>query len=329
MFLSYKPRTLLVALLGTLALSPCFAVPVGAGSNPPQSPSSGGGPATPAGKAIPIRLPPAPMKNGQKAPPEFIMFITKWMEKKEDRFRAMASSKGGTEGWAQFDFEVETKLRQGIDIESSIDVREQRIYADQTLAADWVFAPGNNHKGLIVELKVESSSQKGAALASKALKDQRKILSPLTEKYKDYQRAVVAIAWTPITQRALVDANMFPLADWKITMKSHPGQEIKLYEWNGELKGTDSPSGSNPLAANVPLAHPGKQSLTFGNAPSQRPQTPSSQSPGGQVTSQTLDSPETPSKKVHKVRDLLRKLKLHRRSNKNPPEDHAMRTKVF
>ena len=97
-------------------------------------------------------------------------------------------------------------------------------------------------------------------------------------------------------------------------MRSHLGQIIRLYEWNGE--GEDAPISSNPLAANAPpLTNPGQHNLPFHILPdAQSPHTPGGQTPGGQtpssqITDQTPSDIQTPSKKPNKAKDFLARLK--------------------
>jgi len=58
------------------------------------------------------------------------------MRKSEHRLRGSKHSNGGTEGWVQFDFEMETKYRQGIDPETDIGMREKKVYAGTKQAVD-------------------------------------------------------------------------------------------------------------------------------------------------------------------------------------------------
>lgn len=203
MFLFYSPRILLAALLVSLAVSPCLTIPVGPATTRSQSPVPTGGPSTP-GKTALTNVPPAPQKGHKKAPQEITEYVVDWMESKETSFRGMSPTQGGTEIWCQFDFEIATKLRQGIDVENEkITVREQPVYDNGRLKADWVFPHTNQHKGLIVELKVESKSQTQTDLVNKIVKDQKKVSGLLDDQYKDYDTAVLAILWNASTRKLL------------------------------------------------------------------------------------------------------------------------------
>jgi len=287
MLLSYKPRILLGVLLASLAFLPCLAVPI----DPSQQPAAG--PSTPEGKnTLPDQS--APAKGGRKASQEVTNFVADWMREKEIYFRAMESSTGGTEGWCQFDFEVECKKRNGLDFETSIGMRENKVYTKKQTAADWIFAPGNNHKGLIVELKVESTHQKGTILKSLIVKDQIKIAGKYKAEYAEYDKAVFAIAWTPESRREMENIEMIPVRGSGITMKSHPDHIITLYVWSGDLPTETASNLFSPDAD--PLENKGK-GIAFHPSPNtQPPQTPIGQSPGGESPDQTPGNSQTPSK---------------------------------
>ena len=144
----------------------------------------------------------------------------------------------------QYDFEVGTKLRHGLDPETQIDIREKRVYAKADDAADWVFAPGNSHKGLIVELKVESSSQYSPVFATKVVNDQKKVAGAMKDAYKDYDRTVLAIAWKEETKKALKANNMVAVEHSTIHLKK-TNEYIQLYQWTGE-SATDEVDPKNP-----------------------------------------------------------------------------------
>jgi hypothetical protein len=261
--------------------------------------------------------PSAPQKEYKKAPQQVTDHVVHWMKSKETSFRGMASTQGGTEIWCQYDFEIATKLRQGIDVETKMTVREKSVYDNVRSKADWVFPSQNHHAGLIIELKVESSSlkQKGKELAKLVVKDQEKVLGKLNKGYEEYQQGVFALAWTPETHKALKDVHMIEVAGSRINFKSRPSEYICLYEWDGETAGEvkEDTSSSNPLAPNAPLANPGAQTLPFHNTPgTQRPQTPGTQMPGVKDTDETPGGMQTPSKKPKSskgVKGLLNMIK--------------------
>jgi len=81
-------------------------------------------------------------------------------------------------------------------------------------------------KGLVMELKVESSTIKGKTFATKVADDKKKKkIKPMKEKYKDYDKAVVALAWSEVTHQELVEIGMIPVS----------GTEIRTGDYNIQL----------------------------------------------------------------------------------------------
>lgn len=325
MFLFIKPQILLATFLASLTVSPCFAVPIGSGSSSPQPSNTAEVVTTPANKITMDHPAQAPIKGEGRAPVEITSFVADWMRKSEARVRGMPFTQGGSEAWVQYDFDVETKLRQGISPESPTKFREVKVYEGSSKAADWVFPEGNNHKGLIVELKVESLAQATSTFASLVLADQKKVGGTLKDEYKDYDTAVLAIAWEPATKNALTKINMIPVADAKIPLTTIPGQSVQLFEWKNDSneKKTESGDPSSSLEANTPP--PKKAGLQLRPPPgAQIPQTPKVESPSGQPGDQTPGIPETPSKKTGKLKEGLKgavgKLKLGGTSKNGPPK---------
>ena len=351
MFLSYKPRKFLAVLLASLALSRCLAIPV----TPPSTPMA-------KNLANAPEKPGAPLKSGKKPPLEITKFVAGWMRKSETRLRGAMVTKGGVEGWVQFDLEVETKLRYGLDPETPIKLREERVYGKTDDAADWVFAPGNSHKGLIVELKVQSSSQHGRGLAAKVKKDQLKISSALQDKYKDYDRTVLAIAWDKVTQTELEKEHMVAIPKSRINLLSEAharaGNVIQLYQWTGELLKDGSqeqadnsrslinpdstaefegrgPSlaftGSETERKNTPSPHSseGTADKTPGNtgSPSKQPSTkPAAQAPDEKITKQAPGGATTGSKKpstAQRIKDFVHLGKANDKGGKGDKKPSA------
>jgi len=319
MLLSSKPRTLVEVLLALLALSQCIATPVG---TPPSTPK-GKGP-----ESLPSQN--APLQQGKKATQPITLFVASWMKRSEDRLRGMPSSKGGTEGWVQFEFEMETKKRQGIDLEAQTNIREQSVYSKTDDLADFVFPPSLDkvHKGLIVELKVESSTIHGATFVKKVVRDQEKVSGGIQDKFKDYDKSVIAIAWEPATHTALIAAGMIPVAGTDVKLKS--GNIIKLYEWTGELKDAADPSGTGSKSSSGIATPSGQQSIAFHPATdAQKIGTPPIQSPDDKTVGKTPSDTTTPSKQPSKVKDKVKdKLKETTKnlfgsgSNKKGPNDN-------
>ena len=315
MLLLWTPRILLTFLLASLAISPCLTVPVGTGNTPPPPPTPNtnpGGvaaPVTPAGKPSALFSPTAPHKKKLEAPIEVTQFIVNWMKKSQFRLRGSVGSNGGTEGWVQFDFEMECKERQGISPETRIGMREIHVYAGNraaAAAADWVFDPGNGRRGLIVELKVQSKSQFGTRFARLVRDDQQKVSGELKAKYKNFDVGVYALAWGEDTKKELLTkANMVAVPSSEIPLQ--PEGSLMLYKWDGDL--VNPPAESNSLAAGVPLANPQAQKLSFKNPPT------SDQTPGPVTDSTAAQTPggpdtQTPSKNPSKGKGTINKLKL-------------------
>jgi len=247
MLFSFKRPTLLAIFLALLAVTQCLGVPVGTGSTPPPSPDIK--PLTPPNQgSSSVSQPGAPKKPVVEAPPAVLNYLVAWMKRSETRLRAASATKGGIESWVQFDFEVEFKVRQGINVEKDIEVREIRVFGKGLQAADWVFPPGNGKPGLIIELKVESAAQHGARFADLVVKDQEKISSELKVGYEKYDRAVLAIAWERNTHTKLLEKNMKPVEGVEIKFETRPNDIIRLYQWTDGSGGIMDTGGASSIA---------------------------------------------------------------------------------
>jgi len=175
-----------------------------------------------------------PIKE-RRALREITQLFTGWMKREETRFRAMESSNSNPETWAQVSFAVEVKLHHGIDVETPLQLHTQQVYAQNPLkAAALVIDSGNDGKGWIIELKIESKSAEGMEFARMVVEDQRNVSGGLKDEYKDYDVFVLAVAWKETTRRALRDVHMDIVPGSEIQMKTK-NQQIMLFEWNGEV----------------------------------------------------------------------------------------------
>lgn len=236
---SYKPSVLLTALLVSLAFSPCWAIP-----GPPETPVK-----PDPGKPVP---PDAPPRHGGQGTLKVTRYLSDWMRSQRDKLTMAPYTKGGIESWVQFEFEYAIKKFMKIPIETIVPFREQHVYEKSSLAADWVFKSDIEQstvstRGLIVELKVESSTQTGKTFVDAVKKDQQKISGGILPAYKGYETAVLAIAWNKDTKSQLEakdnkeDSEMVAIAG--AVIKLHDGRTIQLYEWTNP--GTNKrPAGS-------------------------------------------------------------------------------------
>lgn len=152
MILFYDPHLLLAILLTFFAVSPCWATPIEPPSTPPQRPG-GQGPATPGG---------APAKGGARTTFKITEYLQEWLHEQPEA-DGFPYSKGGVESTVQYLFEYHFKKYMGLSVQSQLKFREELVYQAKKQAADWVLHPDImaktvHTKGLIVELKVESSS---------------------------------------------------------------------------------------------------------------------------------------------------------------------------
>jgi len=295
MFPTHKPHILLAIFLVSLAVSLCLAVPVETSSTSLLLlPRADRDPSTPAGAAGGKTTVPAPIKGGGKAPKEITDLVAKWMKTREEMFRGMPSSKGGTEGWCQYQFEMDQKKRMGENAEKDIELREIAVYTKNQFA-DFTFREDNIQKGLIIELKVESSMIKGSKFAAKVKEDQEKVQGGFKPNYQDYLKGVLAIAWSEETHKELTEINMVPVAGGTIALQTKK-LEVKLYVWTGEKAGEVASSSQDPFSDSAAPGG-GNHGLFSGQqAGSETPQEPGGQTPGNPI--------DTPSKTKDKTRKI-------------------------
>lgn len=162
-----------------------------------------------------------------------------------DMFKGLPYTNGGIEIWIQYGFEYAIKKAMEIPVQTKIPFREKKTYENTAQFADWVFTPNMDPrnsistKGLIVELKVQSSTIGGTKFADLVLADQKKISAGRQADYKSYDTAVLAIAWDPSAGQALEKINMTPVRDIEIVLVDR--RVIKLYEWTEAPTATGSP----------------------------------------------------------------------------------------
>jgi len=316
MLFSFKRPTLLAIFLALLAVTQCLGVPVGTGSTPPPSPDIK--PLTPPNQgSSSVSQPGAPKKPVVEAPPAVLNYLVAWMKRSETRLRAASATKGGIESWVQFDFEVEFKVRQGINVEKDIEVREIRVFGKGLQAADWVFPPGNGKPGLIIELKVESAAQHGARFADLVVKDQEKISSELKVGYEKYDRAVLAIAWERNTHTKLLEKNMKPVEGVEIKFETRPNDIIRLYQWTDGSGGIMDTGGASSIAPGPATDLALRPASSKPN--SEIPQIPGGQTPSAGTTQTPVGESQTPSKASSKTKGVLNKLKFGKKKGPQPP----------
>lgn len=135
---------------------------------------------------------------------------------------------GGWEGWAQV--ELECFFHQ--EMETALGAAEVRVYADKSLAADFVFDPPgapktSNKKGIIIELKRENANMQDMKAEVQAVIE--KLKKPVDAKYKDYDRAALAMAYTPKAQRDMQDLGMTSVGPGVALTGNEEGMTLKLY----------------------------------------------------------------------------------------------------
>ncbi|EPE35823.1 hypothetical protein GLAREA_05161 [Glarea lozoyensis ATCC 20868] len=215
MITSSKIGRLLALLVAFLALSPCWASPApshnhdlvlahskdsgGKGKDkrtrpttPDNKPGGGGG-----------SPPNAPGRENTVTRFSLTKTLSKWLDSKKEILPYMVDQKGGIEGWVQAEFAA--YVRKGLGSQDSTTIsREIAVYAGREHAlkqADFVFIPKSGNadraQGLIVELKVQSSSNSPNSFKELVNKDLKRMELDMQSKYAQYDRAVVAIAWDP------------------------------------------------------------------------------------------------------------------------------------
>lgn len=220
-----QPRQLFAALLLPLTFTQIRAVSINTNSTDLTSLQSRattpppGGQVTPPGQmgGSPESNPSpvsAPMKYGQRTSYQVSNQLINWMKSKGEKgWRHIPAETGGCEGWIQVEFTNYMKDKYGISAGRG-NIREQRVYKTTTQAADFTFPPDIDRKGttrtrgMIVELKVESSSGKGTKLAKLVEQDKKKFTDGVAKEYKDYDKMILAIAWTPFTKEELRKVGM-------------------------------------------------------------------------------------------------------------------------
>lgn len=178
--------------------------------------------------------PGAPLKAGKNTSYQIARDLADWIRSQgENGWCHIPAEAGGCEIWAQVGFTnfIKNKYR----IPPSTRIREQHVYLNSAQAADFTIPPNidSNGKpltrGIIVELKVESKSQKGAALVDLVKKDREKLEGGVKEEYKDYDKAVLAIAWTKPTKQALTkDGGMLAHHNSLVHLAATKGKNGKL-----------------------------------------------------------------------------------------------------
>jgi len=205
--------------------------------------------------------------------------IVPFLEGKKDQIcRTQVGTNGGSEGW--FQVELEDYLKREMHLGSD-SIREVRLYAkNKAEAADFVIEPSNSGppKGLIIELKVQSSSQQGATLVKKVQEDQIKLGKKIKKKWASYDKTILAIAWDETADAKNSIKTKMAAAD----MKEHPlniecdndagtghkgKHKIFLFEWDNAGVGskrptpdTPSPDADKPSDPKAPKNDPPKKS---------------------------------------------------------------------
>lgn len=224
---------LYILLSASALLGPAFSQPVESVDDlvarsdvPPKTPAKqpsiqGGG-----GQAL---TPAAPSKTNQMASLDVDTYIKQWMENNQDKLQySVSTTDGGWESWAQF--ELEFFIKNKLEMAQKAHVREVRVYEDQHLRADFAFQPPttSNRKGIILELKCENKNTQGMKALVKA--DIEKLEKPLVAKYiKDYERAAIAMAYTPKAQTDLEALGMVSLGVNVELMGDEEGKVLRVY----------------------------------------------------------------------------------------------------
>lgn len=228
-------KSLLFVLLSASALlAPASSQPVGSfellklrSDVPPQTPAKK--PTIAPSEEI-FSPPGAPSKEGLLASINIDDYISSWMDDEtnsEKLAHSAGTTNGGWECWAQFELEYVIKKRMGIS--TTTQVREVRVYEDQSLAADFAFdpLPTSNKKGIILELKCEN--RKMTNMKALVRKDIEKLKKPLKAKYQDYDRAAFVMAYTPKAQQDMQDLGMTPLTPSIQLVGAEKGNTLKVF----------------------------------------------------------------------------------------------------
>jgi hypothetical protein len=272
MISSSKFSRILVLLVAFLALSPCWASPApshnhdlvlahakdseGKGKGKRSRPTTpdnkpGGGGESP---------PNAPGRENTASHFPLTKALTKWLESKKEILPYVIDSVGGIEIWVQVDFEAFVKKGFGGQQFPTI-LREQPVYQKtkglprKTKRADWVFVPKpgdvDNLQGIIVELKVQSSSNTKKSFQTLVEKDVQKLQLDLKPDYKKFDRAVVAIAWNPEFDKGMLASGLSPVHSVKLADKAKTLVTIYANEKERKVSAEDNdppppfgPSGS-------------------------------------------------------------------------------------
>lgn len=265
-----QPRQFFTALLVSLTVSQIIAAPIttdSTGLTTLQRRTTPPPPVTPPGQIdrSPGSNPSpkgAPMKPGRTTSYHIAQELADWIRSQGvDGWCHIPAETGGCEIWVQVGFTNYIKKKYNIPPGHG-SIREQHVFAKSGQAADFTFPPGFSigdgaTRGTIVELKVESSSRKGIALAKLVEEDKKKLAAGVKEEYKDYDKVVLAIAWTEPTKKALGEAGMVPyqgsLVDLAATKNKNgkpiPAMSVRLFE-----EGTDSGSDSETDSLGLNLA---------------------------------------------------------------------------
>lgn len=240
-----QPRRIFAALLASLTFPQILAGPIDTGST--DVTTLEGGTTTPPleGQVTPqdqIRGSPTtpPAAPGREETYQVAKDLSTWIKLQgAENWRHIPAETGGSESWVQVGFTNFVKNKYHLRAGSG-SIREQRIYLDSKLAADFTFRPdltGQNQKtpirGVIVELKVESRKQKGQKFVNLVLQDKKKFADGVKEEYENYDKVVLAIAWTAGTRAALKKKES------GMSLVAHGAEKV-------ELSGTNDKHG-NPI----------------------------------------------------------------------------------
>jgi hypothetical protein len=126
----------------------------------------------------------------------------------------------------------------------------------------------DNSQGLIVELKVQSSTNKEASFKQLVKQDIDKLKISMKSQYAKFNRAAIAVAWDPAYKKVLQDLG----AAAAYYQKLGDGTVLTVYAWEegakvkpsvpGKEVGADMPE--NKLKKPADQSNLGKQKLTYG-----------------------------------------------------------------
>jgi hypothetical protein len=77
-----------------------------------------------------------------------------------------------------------------------------------------------------------------------------KVSGKLTKEYANYEVAVFAIAWSPESRQALLNANMEEVGGFQVSLTKNTGAAVRLYQWN-EIHVAGSPALSTSSKENL------------------------------------------------------------------------------